>query len=53
MKTYLWRFTAGDGMDVIALLKDVLDPLRGRRDRQQAGVRQSPGKTSPPSATPG
>jgi DNA-binding ferritin-like protein (Dps family) len=24
MKTYLWRFTAGDGMDIVAILKDVL-----------------------------
>lgn len=25
MKSYLWRFTAGDGMDIVALLKDVLE----------------------------
>ena len=24
MKSYMWRFTAGDGMDIVALLKDVL-----------------------------
>jgi DNA-binding ferritin-like protein (Dps family) len=24
MKTYMWKFTAGDGMDVVAVLKDVL-----------------------------
>jgi DNA-binding ferritin-like protein (Dps family) len=24
MKRYLWRFTAGDGRDVVAVLKDVL-----------------------------
>lgn len=24
MKAYLWRFTAGDGMDIVAILKDVL-----------------------------
>jgi len=24
MKSYLWRFTAGDGMDIVAVLKDVL-----------------------------
>ena len=25
MKSYLWRFTAGDGMDIVALLKEVLE----------------------------
>jgi DNA-binding ferritin-like protein (Dps family) len=24
MKSYLWRFTAGDGMDIVAVLKEVL-----------------------------
>jgi DNA-binding ferritin-like protein (Dps family) len=24
MKSYMWRFTAGDGMDIVAVLKDVL-----------------------------
>ena len=24
MKSYLWRFTAGDGMDIVAILADVL-----------------------------
>ena len=24
MKSYLWRFTSGDGMDVVAVLEDVL-----------------------------
>ena len=24
MKSYMWRFTAGDGMDVVAVLADVL-----------------------------
>ncbi len=24
MKRYLWKFTAGDGMDIVAVLKDVL-----------------------------
>ncbi len=24
MKSYMWRFTASDGMDVVAILKDVL-----------------------------
>jgi len=24
MKSYMWRFTAGDGMDIVAILKDVL-----------------------------
>lgn len=24
MKSYLWRFTAGDGMDIVAILKEVL-----------------------------
>ncbi len=25
IKKYLWKFTAGDGMDTIAILKDLLD----------------------------
>ncbi|MFD7075861.1 DUF1048 domain-containing protein [Nocardioides sp. NPDC059952] len=25
MKDYMWRFTAGDGMDIVAILRDVLD----------------------------
>ncbi len=25
IKKYLWRFTAGDGMDIIEILKDLLD----------------------------
>lgn len=25
MKSYLWRFTSGDGMDIVALLKNVLE----------------------------
>ncbi|MEU6135808.1 DUF1048 domain-containing protein [Nocardioides sp. NPDC047086] len=25
MKNYLWRFTAGDGMDIVAILRDILD----------------------------
>jgi DNA-binding ferritin-like protein (Dps family) len=24
IKSYMWRFTAGDGMDVVAILKDLL-----------------------------
>lgn len=24
MKSYMWRFTEGDGMDIVAILKDVL-----------------------------
>lgn len=24
MKSYMWRFTAGDGMDIVAVLKDML-----------------------------
>ena len=24
MKSYMWRFTAGDGMDIVAILADVL-----------------------------
>jgi DNA-binding ferritin-like protein (Dps family) len=24
MKSYLWRFTTGDGMDIVAILKEVL-----------------------------
>jgi DNA-binding ferritin-like protein (Dps family) len=24
MKSYMWRFTASDGMDIVAILKDVL-----------------------------
>ncbi|WP_328529690.1 DUF1048 domain-containing protein [Nocardioides sp. NBC_00368] len=25
MKNYMWRFTAGDGMDIVEILRDVLD----------------------------
>ena len=25
IKKYMWRFTAGDGMDIIAILKDLLE----------------------------
>ena len=25
IKKYLWKFTAGDGMDIVAILKDLLD----------------------------
>jgi DNA-binding ferritin-like protein (Dps family) len=25
MKSYMWRFTAGDGMDIVAILKEVLE----------------------------
>jgi DNA-binding ferritin-like protein (Dps family) len=25
IKKYMWRFTAGDGMDIVAILKDLLD----------------------------
>ncbi|MFI5626716.1 DUF1048 domain-containing protein [Nocardioides sp. NPDC051685] len=25
MKNYLWRFTTGDGMDIVAILRDILD----------------------------
>jgi DNA-binding ferritin-like protein (Dps family) len=25
MKSYMWRFTAGDGMDIVDILRDVLD----------------------------
>jgi len=25
IKKYMWKFTAGDGMDIIAILKDLLD----------------------------
>lgn len=25
MKSYMWRFTSGDGMDVVAVLREVLD----------------------------
>ena len=25
MKKYVWRFTAGDGMDIVAILKDLLE----------------------------
>ncbi len=25
MKSYMWRFTAGDGLDIVAILKDVLE----------------------------
>ncbi|MFI5623014.1 DUF1048 domain-containing protein [Nocardioides sp. NPDC051685] len=25
MKNYLWRFTTGDGMDIVEILRDILD----------------------------
>ncbi|WP_328530857.1 DUF1048 domain-containing protein [Nocardioides sp. NBC_00368] len=25
MKNYMWRFTAGDGMDIVEILRDILD----------------------------
>ncbi|MEI7056629.1 DUF1048 domain-containing protein [Nocardioides sp. CCNWLW239] len=25
MKSYMWRFTAGDGMDIVEILREVLD----------------------------
>ncbi len=25
MKNYLWRFTSGDGMDIVDILRDILD----------------------------
>ncbi|TQL61981.1 DNA-binding ferritin-like protein (Dps family) [Oryzihumus leptocrescens] len=25
MKSYMWRFTSGDGMDIVAILREVLD----------------------------
>lgn len=25
MKSYMWKFTAGDGMDIVAILRDVLE----------------------------
>jgi DNA-binding ferritin-like protein (Dps family) len=25
MKSYMWRFTAGDGMDIVAVLREVLE----------------------------
>ena len=25
MKSYMWRFTAGDGMDIVAILREILD----------------------------
>ena len=25
MKSYMWRFTAGDGMDIVAVLREILD----------------------------
>jgi len=34
MKSYMWRFTAGDGMDIVAILKDVLGLF-------ETGARQS------------
>jgi DNA-binding ferritin-like protein (Dps family) len=42
MKSYMWRFTAGDGMDVVAILKDVLglfetNAAQGNRVRDVTG----------------
>jgi len=47
MKSYLWRFTAGDGMDIVAVLKEVLGlfetsaaPGQGRPGRHRRGRRR-------------
>lgn len=42
MKSYMWRFTSGDGMDIVALLRDVLElfetsAARGRRVLEVTG----------------
>ncbi|MGA8248239.1 MAG: DUF1048 domain-containing protein [Nocardioides sp.] len=37
MKSYLWRFTAGDGMDIVALLRDLLEEFEaGAADGKRA-----------------
>ena len=36
IKKYMWKFTAGDGMDIIAILKDLLGPVRDRCSGRQA-----------------
>lgn len=43
MKSYLWRFTAGDGMDIVAILADVLTDFEaaaaaGRRALEVTGT---------------
>ncbi|MBM9467606.1 DUF1048 domain-containing protein [Nakamurella leprariae] len=43
IKQYLWRFTAGDGMDIIAILRDLLDLFEtgaadGRRALEVTGA---------------
>jgi hypothetical protein len=50
MKRYLWRFTAGDGRDVVAVLKDVLGRSRAARPRASRSW-TSPVRTWRPSAT--
>lgn len=37
MKSYMWRFTAGDGMDIVAILKEVLEEFEaGAADGKRA-----------------
>lgn len=32
MKQYMWRFTSGDGMDIVAILADVLEEFETRAE---------------------
>ena len=58
MTSYLWRFTAGDGMDIVAVLRDVLEDFEasaadGRRALEVTGedvaalLRCSSGRSQP------
>ena len=38
MKSYMWRFTADDGMDIVAILADVLAEFEGGCGRGQTGA---------------
>lgn len=33
MKSYMWRFTAGDGMDIVEILREVLDEFETEAGR--------------------
>ena len=38
MKSYMWRFTADDGMDIVAILADVLAEFEDGCSRRQTGA---------------
>jgi len=34
MKSYMWRFTAGDGMDIVAMVANLAQPRRRQEARR-------------------